>query len=992
MNFSKSKILLFFVAVLALGALLYPRDLFLAFMYEGGDELARAEKYYADYLSRHPFDRFATKRLAALYGRMAQPERAAALLHDLFLRRPSDLKTARAYLAQLEEMGDQEALFLARLEVARAFRGKRGMHIEEVAQLYEDALHYALWAHEYREAYRILDELDAFRDDPEDFHLDTRGNLDRAFKRWDDVLADIAEKLKRHPDDREAARDIVNVYVAKRDFTTAKAKADALLNADPDDVFMLQARAYICSKLHLREQAIADIERILTIGGMVDSVKMSYRRDLAYLYREVGDTSKALAIFRDLLRLDPSDPDRWDDVVSLLEENKDWKGVVALLTDFLKLFPGDAPREKRLIEIYLYEFKDVYRLPLFEAYWKRHPDVVFATDVAYLLIESKWFAKAESWLERCFQTYPGEKKLLEPLVELKIKRRDLVGARDLLAAFYSRHTGDAAILSRLAEVLSLRGELRAAVDAYAALATLKTDAATQLLVGEQIFFLGDAGRAIPYLVSATRSVPDNGVAWYWLAEAQFAVGAKSEAREAFSRAADLLGRFTKKTAETERMFLKARSRLAFTQEVASAYREAIARHPKDADLRLDYLDALLESRDAGGGQNVIISFKKDFPREAKRLRSFEARLAFLNHDWERAAWYLTAILTDSPGESAVRRDLADAQIRGGHWREAMRNEVIVVAESGNKDSVRVLKELHELHDARATLGYRFVTFGGDSFHVAEAKWGAPFGEKWRWENEVSFGEFDSLAAGRAEGVWGKSSALLTPSSEWQVAGGVGFGGSPERVTAGPIASVTFKPREGLSFVADGALRTLRADLPVALARGTLTDTFMFRADWLPLSRLSLAARYAFERNVLPDGNVGIGNRFEPSASWVVLRKPYVSLGYEFSYSRATGAGFLAQIPLIPESQAHYLIGFVSDDFADGRGHWESGFFWGEDTARDLHFFEGGLFGVSARADWDVTRFLTVGASYDFGRENSTLSGGMSHQFGIRLSGHWLRGL
>ena len=121
MNFSKRKIIVFFATLLVLGWFLYPRELFLGFIYEGTQQLEKAEGFYHRYLQKRTLNKFATLRLAMLYERMGEPEKATPLLRDLYAVRKKDWKVATRYLDYLENLHDEEGLYRLRREVAENF-------------------------------------------------------------------------------------------------------------------------------------------------------------------------------------------------------------------------------------------------------------------------------------------------------------------------------------------------------------------------------------------------------------------------------------------------------------------------------------------------------------------------------------------------------------------------------------------------------------------------------------------------------------------------------------------------------------------------------------------------------------------------------------------------------------------------------------------------------------------------------------------------------
>lgn len=988
MNLSKAKIALFFLAVAVLGALLYPRALFLAFMYEGTADLTRAENHYLDYLSRHPNDKFASLRLAELYNRMAEPEKAVPVLESLYDHRKKDWKVAKAWLEQLEEMHEDDGLFRARLKIAGDFRNSTRR--QEAVYLFEAALGYALWKQDYPAAYAILNDLQGLESDASAYS-DTREMLNRSLKKWDAVLAGLREKIERDPKDLESRRDVVNVYVAKGDLARARREADAVLEFAPDDSLALQARVFIATRLKDHQTAIADIKRILNLGGLTERQRLLYRGDLASLYQETGDWKRALSIFRDLLRLYPENQVYWDGVLAIFVEKKDWKGATSFLKSYLKSFPQDFEKKKQLVDIYLYEWKDPNALALYADFLESTRDVRFGLDVAFLLIEQKWTTRAEEWLRRCVALFPGDLRVEEALIGSYLERKNYAAAALLLEKSLNVRPGDVKALSLLAQVRSLQGDGPAAAVLYERLAELKPDFETLFLAGKELLFMGLGTKAKPLLERASALNPASAEAHYWLAEALGGGGGGKSALSEYASAAALFENLSKRTEEEERMRLKSRARLGFSNAVRADYRAALAKYPQNADLRADELDLLLEARDAGAAERALSSFRTAFPKETERALTFHARLAFLRRDWKSATSALRELIAAHPFEWGYRRDLAEAEALAGHWKTALREYETVQAGAGERFNLRrTIDEMRDEYATKASADFRFVKLGSESFVENRASFGGWLGEKFKFDAAASFGRFFSGLLDREDdAVSGGASVSYRHSPSLTVKGGLGFGASAARETVTPSLGALWIPDPRLSFSAEGRYRGLRADLPQAVARGTLTDDFNWIAQWAPVSRLFLSARYRFERNVLPRGETSYGHLFEPSAAWAVLRDPYLSVGYQFSLAdNSDGNGFLNLVGLVPRVEAHYLTAFAAKDLADGAWHVEGNAFWGEDPARGLRLFEADLFGAGVRADWRASRFLKLRAGYDFGRETLTNTSGSSHQVNVGITGHW----
>ena len=988
MSLSKTKILLFFVALVILAWFLYPNKIFLAYMYEGAKDLAKAEAFYKDYLAENPRDKFASLRLAQLYNKMAEPERATPILKALYEERKRDWETAETYLTHLEDMNDLENLFTARKEVAKNFMTVPHFPVERILFLLESSMHYALWMQKYDEAYAIIDELMSIAENPI-YYIEAREKIDRGLKKLDNVRASLEERLKKKPMDISIRRDLINLYIALKNLDVAEALANETLDLFPNDMYVLQSRVFTKIKQKDRRGAISDLVKLLTHDELSPQDRDLYTSDLGQLYRETGDYTKASEIFTTQRDDAPLKREFWMNILGVHLEAKAWDKASELLELYLLKFPKDHEQRKLLVDIHLYEMQDGNALDLYEDYLEGNGDIGLALDVAALLAK-KIPSEEESWLEKCLELFGDNEKITGALVASYLDHKDYVSAAALLESHLKAHPKQANFLLTLAQIKTLTGEAEAAESLYDKLLTLKLDFETQRLVGRELFFLGFADKAKRVLNEASSLNPNDVETLFWLSEIDFFQGYKNGAREKAHLVVTILSERQKRSVEENRMLLKARSRLGFTPELDHDYQIALQNAPRDADLHSDFIDAQLEYKKLWGAQQALRSYREKFPTDKERLRPFEIRIAFLNKDWGTAARLLRQMLVEKPGEWSWRRDLADAYVNAGRWREGVKEYDAVCAATGNQLKVqRRLNELHDEYDYKIKGGYRFTSLGVEDIHEGVAGFDAYLNKSWEWNSEFKIGDYNSPSANfRNLASTGEGVFFFHGLKQTTLKMGLGFGASEIRQTMTPVLGASFEPFENLKFELDSAWRKLRTDVPQAVANGALVDEIKFGTRLGLWERVELASRYEFTRSYLPQGQKSIGHRLEPSLSFIVLKEPYLSFGYQYSFlDQSDEGGFLGRISLIPRMSAHYLTGYMNKNFGE-KMTVEVNAFIGEDSARDLKIFEGDLFGFGSKLGWRVTRHLKFDAEYEFGRETSTNVAGEFHQFGFFMTGHW----
>ncbi len=894
MNLSKTKIGIFFLAVFLLAWFLYPRELFLGYIYEGQSRLEEAEKYYLRYLSRRPYNKSATFRLADLYDRIGEPARATAILKSLYDHRWKDWSLAERYLSHLEDVHDEEALYQARIEVAHHFQKDRLFPKARIEELLSSAYQYARWKQRSPEAYQLLDELIALGRDRSSYR-EEKVFLDFGNQRTTEVIKTLNEKLRLNP----AQKDI--------------------------------------------------------------------REELVGIYEVLGHFDKALEIAEEGLRFDPNPKTWWPLKAVLYQKLGRLEEAAALLEDYLKLFPEDFEKQKMLVQLYLYDRKDVSKVSFYRDYLLRsyHTDEGisytenFAVDVGRLLFEKKQKQEASLWLQQISRLFPNRFEIIEMQMDLFNTQQDYFASQKLGEAFLKSHPDDSRMMLKVA-----------------------------LIYAEQ----GDIEKAREWFYRALKFRKDDPKIYFLLSELDFSQGEKTRGVAGAKHVLDFLPEDEYKDFELNRIRLKSRGRIYFDQEVDSDYRLALFRNPLSLDLHMDYFDLLVENKKYFQAETELDEIKKKFPDQVPVHRTFEVRLAFAEGHWKKAVSLLKELVLEKPNAWGYHRDLAEAHRRSGDWREALREYEAVRQATGNQLEVeQPLRELHQNYDARVGTRFHFEKLGSDEVMAWTLFYRQFLASRLEFESDISVGRFRSPSFGTSgflgEAIYGNFSMTQNISDFWKIQAGVGYGVSDRRKTLSPFVAVDIQPLDVLHAHIGYNYRQLRVDIPQTVGGGVLEDTTKVQLDYTPVEWLVLAGHYHFDRNYLPEGGLAYENTLEPTLAFVLLKKPRLTLGYQFTLSQVFDKNdFLKTIPLVPKVRAHYLTSSAS--FSVGRFDWELGFFAGEDTARNLHLFQGDLFGLRSLIEWNILEWFDLQASYEFGRQTLTTVTGQSHQVVIGVSGHW----
>ncbi|HCU24244.1 MAG TPA: hypothetical protein DF383_04425, partial [Deltaproteobacteria bacterium] len=405
--------------------------------------------------------------------------------------------------------------------------------------------------------------------------------------------------------------------------------------------------------------------------------------------------------------------------------------------------------------------------------------------------------------------------------------------------------------------------------------------------------------------------------------------------------------------EETRMLLKSEGKIKWDTALQSRYESALQTYPQYLPLRSDYIEALFRHRDLKQAEVQIDQLEaQNVPEE--QILPLRARLAFERRNWKSAIQYYRRLTEENPGEYSYRRILGDAYYQNGDWKKALREYETVQQATGNQYRVaETIRDIHEKYDHRAGAFYNFISIGGgDDIMEWKNFYQGYLNQNWKISGEVTLGHFHSSSIGYSDfATYGKVLGGFEKGG-WNVRFGTGFGVSDVRSTVSPEVGGGYRQADKLMLDAGYKYRMLRTDLPEAVAAGTLEDIASFRWQYRPLGWFNFFGNYQWSRNYLPDGATGFGNNLETGINFRVLKNPYLTLGYLFNYNKNTGQEFLSQVPLVSLISAHYFTGNIFYRARDNLSL-SGGFFVGEDTARNLHLFQGDLWGVRSGIRWGI---------------------------------------
>lgn len=987
MKLSWFKIITFFIVVFIVGWFLYPREFFLAYISEGESELTKAANYYHRFLDEKPYDKKAVIRLANLYERMGEPEKAKDILHRLYVYRHQDWEFAKFYIEYLDNMLDYKSAYKIRRDAYQRFKDSRKVSPKDLKDLLEDSLEYTLWQQDQDASYEVLRNLVSKSSDPGEY-TDMLAYIDKGLKKTDRLVIFLKKRIKKNPNDLSAYLELIDVYRVVHQNKAAVQQFKTAVKKFPKNQNLLESGIALYSENKMWEEAIELCQKLLKLPRLPKSLIVEYRQKLASFYLQSGKRKYALNILKDVLATNQNDKNIWQTVIGIYQEGRETDRAITLLESYLEKFPDDTDQRKNLSEIYLYEKKDLQKLGLYYQHVKDTSNLNFAKDVAYLLSNRTQYNINLRWLNQVYPLFPYDPDLallkLETLMQLKKYRV----AKQFIGPYIQNYKTNEALLIKAIELYGLLQDRKQTIALLSNLAeSTSNDPKILKFVGRELYFIGATTQAISYLEAALEHTPNDLSLWHYLSESHFASEHKKSGLSAAEQVVSLVKNPEGLKALEYQMWLKSKGRISFNKEVDKLYQAALLKYSKNIYLRIDYIDFLLEKKKKKKAKNEILSALNDFPTEKQTLEAYQARLAILYRNWGTALQHYKNILKRNPRSWYVRRDMATILSQIGEWPKAIRELRKIESATGNEYKVKpLLQQLRDLHDNKVYSEYNITDLGGSHFMKGTLGTRFHISKNLKINTKYTLGHFSANATTKTH----QAEVKLTYSQSrvFSLSLGAGVGISPNRKSPSGIIQADYQPFEQFSMTARLKYRYLRTDLSSAPLSGALQDTAELQWTYQPYSRVNISGRYQFSRSYLKNGASSLENRFEPQINFVLFEKPYITLGYQLTLSDATNKNsFFNQVSLIPSSQAHYLTAFFSHSF-DDRLRTEMGFFVGEDVKRNLRLFHGELWGANANLVWQMTEKLELKAAYTFGQETITGIGGQSHQFNLGITGYW----
>lgn len=385
----------------------------------------------------------------------------------------------------------------------------------------------------------------------------------------------------------------------------------------------------------LEQPAFRNLAESLLTQHPNDPRAKSMRRELVDLGRTAPAAEQAAAA---LAATYPDDPD----LVRLWLERAQWADLV----------PSQVAARRRLAELRPDDHENRYALAdLLE----------FADDRKAALAEWQQLVAVEGIAS------PAVPRLIDALFALGFED----GAVDWLqklAADPSATTGQR--LQAADELFFRRSYDRARVLYAAVLTTEPANAQALLRMGQIAAWTNDPRTARPFFERRLTATDDDAaMVRFYLGETLWAIGETGAARALHEQALAAFRAQTNPDFAARSCMATMLARLGDRDAAAAAYRDLVARSPRDVDLVLDYADIALQSDDLGLARALAGHAEALAPKQARVLR-LSGAVAARSGDFAAADRAFEEVLAEVGSDASVLGDQSQLRRDAGQWAAA----------------------------------------------------------------------------------------------------------------------------------------------------------------------------------------------------------------------------------------------------------------------------------------------------------------------------------
>ncbi|MFH1873890.1 MAG: tetratricopeptide repeat protein [Pseudomonadota bacterium] len=944
---------------------------------------------------------------------------AAILLHPTrarqgkMLAKSGELEEAIATFNEVLKENPDDHRTIKELAIALEAAGKT----REAAKLFDKLIDLNPSDENYKEAKRFF----VWNDDPR--------NAKKVSEKWYEFRT-INKKDFKDDDGRDLLIDLYSYYLTDQQYKEAidVLKKRRKLGKNPEDVNNIDGHLMqLFEKTGDLDTTIALLEKILKVD--------SHNREALDKYTSLAAISgKKTNIERILAKNiddNPNNLEAWDELIDFQTKEKDYEGANTAFEKMLARFPANSELEEKYIDwflgteqhkgaitfleqrlqedpeniyyrdnlIQLYEWNDMTDkvLPYYLAEFRRNPrGFAKSKEMAWILYDAGNYSVVKDVLSNLIEIHPSDVDYALMLISIYDQEESPGRAIPIMEKLVE-YNKDPKFMLDLGERYLWIGEIGKAEEIFNELLAMDyQDPSLYRYLGDINLAKNNHQEAIENYEKYAALAPDDYYAHYQLGEIYFDFDSKHKARQSFKKALALIDK-----APPDLTVDIAKARMyALVGDIKTSdnlFAELEKNTPNNITVGNAYIDTLIDTNRLSLAEKVANDYRKNYS-DNYGLRSNFIRIYLTQYNYPKAEQEALSLRQDYPEDPRVELSLAEVYYAQGDWVEAMPLlEKLQKIYPENLYIQRTYDDLFARYRPQVLVGFGFTKLGSEYYYGPYARYFHPINAKWFVEADYNFSRSTADIA-NFDPNYVAYTNIVNAGVKYKPYYTVTLGGGLSNQLVGtsyvPAPYVLAQwddPRYG-KFNLDFIFNKILDDPVEGLYFDGRTNRLRVAYEQLFIERLFFHTGYESNWYRVNSSKTGVdfGDEFgredvaEAGVSYIILNKPQIRLGYDFSYSKLHIVNdYLALIPLIPESLRHDLILGIYYEW----GKWvitDFYAFWGNDSKRDLDFTDFDLYGFNITNRVKINRRMEVAGHYEYSSESLAANVGRYHYFNVEF--------
>ncbi|MFH1653657.1 MAG: tetratricopeptide repeat protein [Pseudomonadota bacterium] len=959
-------IALFVLLILIVGVILHPSKMREGWMLYKSAKVHEAIEKFKTILTEEPDNYRAINMLAKSLENIGETEEAGRYFEKLLTLKPSDenFKEVVRFYTWTEQPDKTKKAY----EGWYDYRTKSGISFDD-----EDGK-------------QILNDLYGFF------------LMDQKYKSAIDVL----QRQKRYkPEEiKTIDNELLILYEKSGDLNTTIALIEKVLQADSENIEALEKYMSL-AKISGRGKSLEKILEKNINKNPKDTKEWERMIEYKTMAKEYDDADKW---FKKWIKREPGNLELKKNLIEWYVGTEQQKRAMGYIEDLLAKSKIEDPYYLKMLSE-LYKWNDVKEklLPIYLKEFYANPATFEDKDeLVYILLELKKYDVAKGVLTTLTEMMPKNKEFAIDLAALY----DMEGNTDAAIAVIekcAKSTNDPAMYLDLGERYVWAGQMEKANKVFQMLIDRQYDnPSIYRYMGDIYLYQNNPLAAIKAYNEYSAKNPLDYYPHYRLGEYYISMNEKKKSEGELKTALDLMYREEiEKGATRDDDFTfathKARIYALLGQKELSdeLFGKLIKAHPDNIDIANQYIETLIDTKRLSEAHDLASDYRKRFPYDVVLINNI-ARIYITKQEYKKARQELEPLLERFPNDSRLQITYASILYELGDWCRAYPMFTkFKELYPGDETVKEILGELDKEFKPYITAGADGSISGSQNFSGPYARYVHPFNCQWTFEAGYTIrrdGADLPLINKRFWTLTNVVDAMIKFKPYHSITLGAGISNQMVDKKYYPAGNLFFEWKDrkfGLlqldysyNKILEDPVDALYYDGKMATAglfyekifyeRAILNASYRSNWYWVNSSKTPQNIGNDFGR----DDNINASLRF------IILKRPEIRLGYEFTYGKLhIKNNYLSIIPLIEETEQHDITTEIYHEWNKWISTYVGGFV-GEDRKRNLTLSGLDLYGFNISNRLKLSERLEIFGDYTYSSESLTDETGRFQYFNL----------